>query len=287
MFGVTPAASPDAQAVCDAVLAADTRDELLRQLATVRDRYADHGLLSARHLIFASISAALVKLGIALPQPPVGGGMPAIRPQALDESRTKYWAIIDSFQAMLAQAWANCQASPGNPMTAEAIKPQFEANKDSTTQSGPQSVDIIDLVPSPEIARQKLIETLTTRTRTLAEHLATGLLRCDLDYVGLTPVAETKQGELGKPARRGGRTPLAHATDPKGKARRNVYELVRKAKEDNPKWGKKEMHRHFKEHKDVKNLVTEAGLSFDLKLFNAALRWIERNPAGHITRPPE
>jgi len=94
-----------------------------------------------------------------------------------------------------------------------------------------------------------------------------------------TPAAGTERSEGGtKQAGRGGRKPLTQSTDPKAIAKLNVYEQIRKAKADNPTWGKVELRIHFKDNRDFKIRVTEAGLLFKPNMFHAALKWITYNP---------
>jgi hypothetical protein len=85
--------------------------------------------------------------------------------------------------------------------------------------------------------------------------------------------------------RRGGRSALSGSKKAQTKALHNLYMLIRTAKEANSSWGKKTLQKHFKTNKDFHDLVKEAGLKFELKLFHAALVWISRNPSGHRIQP--
>jgi hypothetical protein len=84
--------------------------------------------------------------------------------------------------------------------------------------------------------------------------------------------------------RRGGRSAISESKKANVQALHNVYSVIRAIKEQNPSWGKKTLHKHFKADKDFQNRVKEAGLKFEVKLFHAALGWIARNPSGHKTQ---
>ena len=90
---------------------------------------------------------------------------------------------------------------------------------------------------------------------------------------------QTKKSEGDKPTPgRGGRTPVSASQKPEDKAKRNVYELIRAVKEENPSWGKKKLLEHFKNDKDFKQQVKNANLDYDAQMFHAALQWIKENP---------
>lgn len=110
-----------------------------------------------------------------------------------------------------------------------------------------------------------------------------------------TPPAAVRSGATGEgglpaePLKRkrqnpAGRKRLTRSSKPKQQAKWNVYELIRKAKETNPGWGKQALHRHFKTDKQFRELVTTAGLEFAPKMFHAALLWIKSNTPGQESR---
>jgi hypothetical protein len=102
-------------------------------------------------------------------------------------------------------------------------------------------------------------------------------------------VPSTERGEGGKPltltgGNRVGRKPLTIAKSETEKAKHNVYELIRAAKEKNPGWGKKSMLNHFKSDNQFKELLKMAGLKLNDRLFHNALEWIKDNSPGQETR---
>lgn len=95
--------------------------------------------------------------------------------------------------------------------------------------------------------------------------------------------APANEGAYGS-ARKGGRRRFTESKKPEEQAKRNVYELIRAAKEDQPRWGKKQLHEHFKDKKDFLQLVRQARLTYEVDLFHKALVWIKANPAGQKSR---
>jgi len=90
----------------------------------------------------------------------------------------------------------------------------------------------------------------------------------------------TREGEGVNPAgKASGRTPIAKSSKPNEVAKRNAYRLIEIEKSSNPKWGKKQMHDHFKSNKDFKELIINAGLKYSTSVFHAALQWILKNPS--------
>jgi len=83
-----------------------------------------------------------------------------------------------------------------------------------------------------------------------------------------------------------GRRKLVASTDPKAKAKHNVYSLIRAAKEQNTKLkGPADLSDHFKDNRDFKEQVKAAGLKFGEKLFRAAREWMTRNPTVRHEMP--
>lgn len=93
-----------------------------------------------------------------------------------------------------------------------------------------------------------------------------------------------QSGRQSPSVRRGGRPKLSESSKAEAQARLNVYALIRAAKVENPTWGKKELHRHFKNNKDFGIRVRAAGLTLNVKIFHAALAWIADNPPGQKTQ---
>jgi hypothetical protein len=81
---------------------------------------------------------------------------------------------------------------------------------------------------------------------------------------GKTHEAETFQ-------KRSGRPPLSDSKRPQDMAKLNAYRLIRAVKEKNPRWGPKTLQKHFKNDKDFRDLVKQAGLEYDTAFFRAAL----------------
>jgi hypothetical protein len=63
----------------------------------------------------------------------------------------------------------------------------------------------------------------------------------------------------------------------------NVYRLVRRAKDQNPTFGAKQLLNHFKTDSDFKDSLKAAGLKPTESTFHKALEWIRKNPTSQET----
>lgn len=81
----------------------------------------------------------------------------------------------------------------------------------------------------------------------------------------------------------GGRPRLGEGPNVKAEdiALRNVYEQIRSASK--LKSGAKTLYNHFRNDKDFKDRVKEAGREFNIQLMENALAWINANPASKET----
>ncbi len=77
----------------------------------------------------------------------------------------------------------------------------------------------------------------------------------------------------------GGRRRLSQAgvKKPEVKALHNAYEVVRGVLKQHPNLGRKGLLRHFKNYKDMRDLVRDAGKEFDEQFFHNAKEWIKAN----------
>jgi len=100
-----------------------------------------------------------------------------------------------------------------------------------------------------------------------------------------SPAAEKPTAERDAPAvvskNSGGRPSLADSTNPEDIGKLNVYELIRIQRQANPTGGAKDLLQHFKGNSDFKTRLSEAGLTSDVKMFVAALKWIKEHPIAN------
>jgi hypothetical protein len=157
-----------------------------------------------------------------------------------------------------------------------SVSPAATVERDRMRVGPWQWHEMMRALPVVKQERQELISALDDRKY---QELAADLDRESALLLAQAP-STPSNGNNQNP---GGRKRLTSATDPKQTAKRNVYELIRTARDEHPGWGPQALFQHFKADKQFCEQATVAGVKVAPKLFRAAIKWIDANPADHKT----